>query len=86
MISNLDLVFLTCESRINEQALLGMIPKSKILFWEAGPKGKIYFSKFGFPVLFLHSKISSGVSQEVNNKLVEWIDNKTIPWKKNHFF
>ena len=45
--TSLDIVFLTGESRINEQALLGMIPKSKILFWEAGPKGKIYFSKFG---------------------------------------
>lgn len=64
--TSLDIVFLTGESRINEQALLGMIPKSKISFWEAGPKGQIYFSKFGVNANAGFSNDESGLSHKFN--------------------
>tara|TARA_Y100001935_G_scaffold252571_1_gene256786 strand:+ start:2286 stop:3530 length:1245 start_codon:yes stop_codon:yes gene_type:complete len=61
-----DIVFLTGESRINEQALLESMPRSKILFWEAGPKGQIYFSKFGVNANARFSNDESGLSHKFN--------------------
>ena len=43
----LDIILLTGEARINEQAIVKSACNSKIVFWEAGPKGQIYFSENG---------------------------------------
>lgn len=42
-----DSIFLTGNARIAEQAAQAIFNKDRIIFWEAGPSGKVYFSKKG---------------------------------------